>query len=121
MRTKLCRILFSVNLVFLCKILHDIEERAPGLKRQREDYERVVESHKALEQMLDHERQMNASYKNDTDVGRQRLMTAGRENDRLRKQVISFSRRWRILLGQSVGHCMTYHPFEMVLTQSTLS
>jgi hypothetical protein len=41
------------------QILHDIEERAPGLKRQREEYDQVMESLKAMEKLVEDEHQVS--------------------------------------------------------------
>ena len=69
------------------KILQDIEIRAPAMKRQREEYDHAVETMKTLEGFLEEERELNSSYKQEAEINRQRLATAGRENERLRRQV----------------------------------
>ena len=46
-----------------------------------------MQSLQSMESMLETEREMNAAFKGEADVSRQRLVTAGRENERLRKQV----------------------------------
>ncbi len=72
------------------KILQDIEVRAPAMKRQREEYEHAVETVKTLEGFLEEERELNSTYKQEAEINRQRLATAGRENERLRRQVNDF-------------------------------
>ena len=42
---------------YLDQILKEIESRAPGLKRQREDYERAVAAVESLTRQLDEARQ----------------------------------------------------------------
>jgi hypothetical protein len=76
----------KVNYFFL-QILIDIEERAPAMKRQRDEYEHAMASLKSLEQMLEEERDLNSTYKQEADTNRHRLATAGRDNERLKRQV----------------------------------
>ena len=78
---------FLQDILKLIQVLHDIEERAPALKRQREEHEQAMQSLQSLESMMETEREMNASFKGEAELSRQRLETAGRENERLRKQV----------------------------------
>ncbi len=42
---------------------------------------------KTLEGFLEEERELNSTYKQEAEINRQRLATAGRENERLRRQV----------------------------------
>ena len=81
---------YKSNLIFF-QILSDIEERAPSMKRERDEYVHAVESLKSLEQMVEEERELNSTYKNEAETNRHRLATAGRENERLKKQVRYFS------------------------------
>ena len=61
------------------------------MKRERDEYVHAVESLKSLEQMVEEERELNSTYKNEAETNRHRLATAGRENERLKKQVRYFS------------------------------
>jgi hypothetical protein len=96
--------LFNKENYFFLQILIDIEERAPAMKRQRDEYEHAMASLKSLEQMLEEERDLNSTYKQEADTNRHRLATAGRDNERLKRQVriclicFCFQRKWNVKL-----------------------
>ena len=107
---------FLQDILKLIQVLHDIEERAPALKRQREEHEQAMQSLQSLESMMETEREMNASFKGEAELSRQRLETAGRENERLRKQVrLSFQGPELRRSGGLGGYLLTVRSWVRVL------
>ena len=80
---------------YLDQILKEIESRAPGLKRQREDYERAVAAVESLTRQLDEARQEYDFRKREADETRQRNGTMARENGRLLTQVQDMGKQGR--------------------------
>jgi nucleoprotein TPR len=72
---------------YLDQILEEIESRAPGLKRQREDYDRAVAAVESLTRQLDEARQEFDFRRREADDVRQKNGSLARENQRLLMQV----------------------------------
>merc|ERR1712088_306354 len=69
------------------QILSDIEERAPAFKRQRDEYERALETITGLKKELQSEKESNESERIEVEAARRKLTAASKDHDRLQKQI----------------------------------
>ena len=69
------------------QILSDIEERAPAFKRQRDDYEKAMETISGLKIELQNEKESHDSERTEVETARRRLSVATKDNERLHKQI----------------------------------
>ena len=73
---------------YLDQILKEIEDRAPAMKQQREDYDRAVAAVTSLTRQMEEARQEYEFRKREANEARQRAATVARENQRLVSQVL---------------------------------
>jgi nucleoprotein TPR len=80
--------------------LQEIEERAPALKKQREDYDRAVSAVNTLTTQLEEARQEYGFRKRDAADARQKMGHVTRENARLMQQVRDLGRQVAVLVRE---------------------
>ncbi len=85
---------------YLEQILKEIEQRAPALKQQREEYDRAVAAVSSLTTQLEEARQEYEFRKREADETRQRFSTMTRENSRMVQQVQDLSKQVTVLVRE---------------------
>lgn len=85
---------------YLDQILLEIEERAPVLRKQREEYDRAVHAVNSLSKQLEEARQEYEFRKREANECRQRASTVSRENQRLVKQVHDLGKQVTVLVNE---------------------
>ncbi|XP_069497476.1 nucleoprotein TPR isoform X2 [Ambystoma mexicanum] len=83
---------------YLDEIVKEVEAKAPILKRQREEYERMQKSVANLSAKLEQAMQEIHRLQDDTDKANKRSSLAERENQRLELQIKDLSQQIRVLL-----------------------
>ncbi|XP_040190312.1 nucleoprotein TPR isoform X2 [Rana temporaria] len=83
---------------YLDEIVKEVESKAPILKRQREDYERMQKSVASLSSKLEQAMKEIQRMQNETDRANKLASVAERENQRLERQVKDLSQQVRVLL-----------------------
>ena len=76
---------------YLEQILNDIEERAPALKQQRDDFERAQDMLEAVKAELQKEKEQHETDKDEAESARRKLAHSSRENERSQKQIKDLS------------------------------
>lgn len=85
---------------YLEQILMDIEQRAPALKRQRDEYERAVQTVGQMTEQIEQLRDANREDNDNVEVLKRRLESLGRDNDRMTKQNGDMSKQIAVLLRE---------------------
>ncbi|XP_078498755.1 nucleoprotein TPR isoform X2 [Lissotriton helveticus] len=83
---------------YLDEIVKEVEAKAPILKRQREEYERMQKSVANLSAKLEQAMQEIHRLQDDTDKANKRASVSERENQRLESQIKDLSKQIRVLL-----------------------
>ncbi|XP_069088104.1 nucleoprotein TPR isoform X2 [Pleurodeles waltl] len=83
---------------YLDEIVKEVEAKAPILKRQREEYERMQKSVANLSAKLEQAMQEIHRLQDDTDKANKRASVSERENQRLESQIKDLSQQIRVLL-----------------------
>lgn len=83
---------------YLDEIVKEVESKAPILKRQREDYERMQKTVASLSAKLEQAMKEIQRMQNETDKANKLASVAERENQRLELQVKDLSQQIRVLL-----------------------
>ncbi|MEE6496310.1 hypothetical protein FKM82_002298 [Ascaphus truei] len=83
---------------YLDEIVKEVEAKAPILKRQREEYERMQKSMASLCSKLEQAMKEIRRLQDDTDKANKRSSLLERENQRMELQVKDLSRQLRVLL-----------------------
>ena len=82
---------------YLDQILAEIEQRAPGLRKQREDHDRAVDAVATLTSQLEEARQELNFGSREAKEAKRNAGIVQRENGRLLLQVKDLSRQVRLL------------------------
>ncbi|KAI8486327.1 hypothetical protein Bbelb_358260 [Branchiostoma belcheri] len=85
---------------YLDQILEEIEQKAPVLQRQREDYERSLQTINKLSQKLDTTALECEQLRAEVDDSRRRTSHLTRENERLSTRAVDLSQQVRVLLKE---------------------
>uniref|UniRef100_T1J0B3 Nucleoprotein TPR n=1 Tax=Strigamia maritima TaxID=126957 RepID=T1J0B3_STRMM len=85
---------------YIDQILQEIEERAPQLKRQKEDYEKAVETNASLTRQLETALREFEGMRIETDEAKRKSGHFERENQRLMRQVADSGLQVRTLLKE---------------------
>ena len=85
---------------YLEQILSDIEQRAPGLKRQRDEYERAVQTVNQLTLQVSDLKEANRDDNEACANLKRKLEVANRDNDRLNKQCKDLGQQVAVLLRE---------------------
>ncbi|XP_070555151.1 nucleoprotein TPR-like [Ptychodera flava] len=85
---------------YLDDILKEIEEKAPIMQQQREDYEKLLQTVDQLSRKLDAAMLENEQQRIKTDESERKVSQQTRENSRLRLQTSDLGRQVRILLKE---------------------
>ncbi len=85
---------------YLEQILKEIEERAPSLKQQREDYDRAVSAVNSLTSELEEARQEYELRKREAAEARRKMGSSERENARLTQQVRDLGKQVAVLVRE---------------------
>ncbi|CAH1255215.1 TPR [Branchiostoma lanceolatum] len=85
---------------YLDQILEEIEQKAPVLQRQREDYERSLQTINKLSQKLDTTALECEQLRAEVDDSRRRTSQLTRENERLSTRTVDLSQQVRVLLKE---------------------
>ncbi|XP_064416030.1 translocated promoter region b, nuclear basket protein isoform X2 [Latimeria chalumnae] len=83
---------------YLDEIIKEVEAKAPILKRQREEYERMQKSVASLSAKLEQAMKEIQRLQKDTDDANKQSSVMERENQRLEMQVADLSQQTRVLL-----------------------
>lgn len=86
--------------IFVYIHLQDIETRAPTLQKQKEEYERAVQTVEILSSQMDVTMGENSKYKTEIVQLKKNLGMAERENSRLKGQIEDTGRQLRCMLGE---------------------
>eukprot|EP00092_Neocalanus_flemingeri_P000848 GFUD01000905.1.p1 GENE.GFUD01000905.1~~GFUD01000905.1.p1 ORF type:complete len:1977 (-),score=934.20 GFUD01000905.1:29-5959(-) len=94
--------------MYIQQILEEVESRAPQLKKQREDYEKVMAAVGGLTDNLESAREEVELRRSEAEESRRRLNTVERERDRLELQVGDLGKQVATLVrdentGRGVG------------------
>ena len=86
--------------LYIEQILHEIEERAPLLKQQREDYEKAVAAVGGLTESLESAREEVELRRSEADEARRRLAGVERDRDRQAQQASDLGRQVATLVRE---------------------
>lgn len=86
---------------YIREILEDIETRAPTLQKQKDEYERAVQTVEILSSQMDVTMGENSKCKTEIVQLKKNLGVAERENTRLRGQLADLARQVRYLVGEN--------------------
>ena len=89
--------------LYIEQILHEIEDRAPLLKQQREDYERAVAAVGGLTENLESAREEVELRRGEAEEARRRLVGVERDRDRQGQQVTDLGRQVTALVREVEG------------------
>ena len=85
---------------YMEEIINDISDRAPALKREREEYVRMLDHVKTLENSLNETRDQNEDDRTTTENAKRRLGHALKDNEKLKKQVKDLGQQVTVLLKE---------------------
>jgi nucleoprotein TPR len=85
---------------YLEQILTDIEQRAPALKRQRDEYERAVSTVNQLTQQIGDIKEANLDESQAAEIFKRKYQVSVRDNERLGKQTKDLGDQVAVLLRE---------------------